>query len=58
MLFSVLLGRDLNLTWTWRVRDDCPVAAVIFLHITLGLFIAKAYFRDSDQTKIKIGKED
>merc|ERR1712029_551873 len=55
VLFSVLLGWDPDSTWT---SVASAVAAVIFLHIALGLFIAKAYFGDSDQTKVKIGKKD
>lgn len=51
-LFSGLMGWDVDSNWT---SVASAVIAVVFLHVALGLFIAKAYFGD---TKVKIGKKD
>ena len=55
LLFSGLLGWDPDSNWT---SVASAVLAVVFLHVALGLFIAKAFFGTSDQAKVKIGKKD
>lgn len=54
-LLSMLLGWDENAIST---NVASAVVAVIVLHMALGLFIFRAYFSDSETSKIKIGKKD